>query len=62
MRSHDHRRRLPRRRDLTRRIIGSEAPADQLRVSTFGGDDDVAVAPDVFQLIAPTVDLGLGER
>jgi Ca2+-binding RTX toxin-like protein len=39
------------------RILGSE-PTDLLEVDTFGGDDDVTVAPDVSQLITPIVNLG----
>ena len=40
------------------RITGSEASSDALRVATLAGDDDVAVAADVRDLIATIVDLG----
>jgi Ca2+-binding RTX toxin-like protein len=43
------------------RIAGSEPTLDRLAINTLGGDDDVAVAPDVSDLIAPVVDLGDGE-
>src|SRR3954467_10910133 len=39
-------------------ITGSEAALDVLHVNTFGGRDDVQVAPDVSTLITPIVDLG----
>jgi hypothetical protein len=42
-------------------ITNSDGPADQLAVQTFAGDDDVSVAPDVGELITPTVNLGVGE-
>jgi hypothetical protein len=42
-------------------ITGSDGPADQLAVQTFAGDDDVTVAPDVAELITPSVNLGVGE-
>jgi hypothetical protein len=37
-------------------IVGSEAANDTLQVDTLGGEDSVAVAPDVSGLIAPLVD------
>jgi hypothetical protein len=43
------------------RIAGSEGGIDVLRVNTLGGDDDVTIAPDVSDLIAPFADLGDGE-
>ncbi len=43
------------------RIAGSEPANDTLRLNTLGGDDDVTVAPDVADLIAPLVDLGADE-
>ena len=43
------------------RITGSEPTLDALQVNTLGGNDDVAVAPDVIDLIATAVDLGDGE-
>jgi Ca2+-binding RTX toxin-like protein len=39
-------------------ITGSEPANDRLDVNTLGGKDQVTVAPDVSQLIAPVVDLG----
>jgi Ca2+-binding RTX toxin-like protein len=39
-------------------ITGSEPANDTLNVNTLGGKDQVTVAPDVSQLIAPVVDLG----
>lgn len=39
-------------------ITGSERANDTVRVSTLGGDDDVYVAPDVWELINPVVELG----
>jgi len=42
-------------------IVGSEPALDTLRVETLAGDDDVTVAPDVGDLIAPVVDLGTDE-
>jgi Ca2+-binding RTX toxin-like protein len=39
-------------------ITGSEPANDTLDVNTLGGKDQVTVAPDVSQLIAPVVDLG----
>ena len=43
------------------RIAGSEAANDTLRIQTLDGDDNVIVAPDVIDLIAPVVDLGAGD-
>jgi hypothetical protein len=43
------------------RVAGSEPALDRLAINTLGGDDDVTVAPDVSDLIAPVVDLGDGE-
>jgi hypothetical protein len=43
------------------RIAGSEPGVDVLRVNTLGGDDDITIAPDVSDLIAPFADLGDGE-
>jgi Ca2+-binding RTX toxin-like protein len=39
-------------------VTGSEQANDVLRLNTLAGDDDVFVAPDVFDLINPFVDLG----
>jgi Ca2+-binding RTX toxin-like protein len=39
-------------------IIGSEQAFDTVRLNTLAGDDDVFVAPEVFDLINPIVDLG----
>ena len=39
-------------------IAGSEPASDRLQLNTLGGTDRVTVAPDVSQLILPTVDLG----
>jgi Ca2+-binding RTX toxin-like protein len=39
-------------------ITGSEPANDTLDVNTLGGKDQVTVAPDVSQLIAPVVNLG----
>ena len=39
-------------------ITGSEPANDALQVNTLGGNDQVTVAPDVSQLIAPVIDLG----
>ncbi|MGZ4255622.1 MAG: hypothetical protein ACXVR2_20500, partial [Solirubrobacteraceae bacterium] len=38
-------------------VSGSEQ-ADTLAINTLGGKDQVTVAPEVSQLIAPVVDLG----
>jgi Ca2+-binding RTX toxin-like protein len=43
------------------RIAGSEPLLDTLVIQTLGGDDDVAVAPDVSTVIWPVVDLGADE-
>ena len=43
------------------RIVGSEPVGDTLLIQTLDGNDDVTVAPDVSDLIAPVVDLGGGE-
>ena len=40
------------------RVQGAEATLDTLRIETVGGDDTVAVAPDVIDLITPVIDLG----
>jgi Ca2+-binding RTX toxin-like protein len=42
-------------------IVGSEPAFDLLRISTFDGNDDVTIAPDVAGLIATAVDLGNDE-
>ncbi|MDA0160813.1 hypothetical protein OM076_11105 [Solirubrobacter ginsenosidimutans] len=39
-------------------ITGSEKANDVLRLNTLAGNDDVFVAPDVFDLLNPFVDLG----
>jgi Ca2+-binding RTX toxin-like protein len=39
-------------------ITGSEQALDTVRLNTLAGDDDVFVAPEVFDLINPVVDLG----
>ena len=39
-------------------ITGSEKANDTLHLNTLAGNDDVFVAPDVFDLINPIVDLG----
>ena len=39
-------------------ITGSEPAADSLQVNTLGGNDEVRVASDVSQLIAPVIDPG----
>lgn len=39
-------------------ITGSERANDTVRVNTLAGDDDVYVAPGVWELINPVVDLG----
>ena len=43
------------------RIVGSEPALDTLLLQTLDGNDDVTVAPDVSDLIAPVVDLGADE-
>ena len=43
------------------RIAGGEPLLDTLVIQTLGGDDDVAVAPDVGTFIWPVVDLGADE-
>ena len=43
------------------RIVGSEALLDTLLLQTLGGNDDVTIAADVTDLIAPVVDLGADE-
>jgi Ca2+-binding RTX toxin-like protein len=45
----------------TTNIVGSEPNIDLLRVQTLEGNDDVTVAPDVNDLIATAVDLGVDE-
>ena len=39
-------------------ITGSEPSLDTVRLNTLAGKDDVFVAPGVFDLINPIVDLG----
>jgi hypothetical protein len=39
-------------------VTGSEKANDTLRLNTLAGNDDVFVAPDVFDLLNPIVDLG----
>jgi hypothetical protein len=39
-------------------ITGSERAFDTVGLNTLAGEDDVFVAPDVFDLINPIVDLG----
>jgi hypothetical protein len=43
------------------RIVGSEADVDTLRIETLGGNDSVTLAPSVFTLIVPVIDLGADE-
>jgi hypothetical protein len=43
------------------RVTGSEPALDTLLVRTLGGNDEATVAPDVSDLIVPTVDLGADE-
>jgi Ca2+-binding RTX toxin-like protein len=39
-------------------ITGSEKALDGVKLNTLAGDDDVFVAPEVFDLINPVIDLG----
>ena len=39
-------------------ITGSEKTLDTVHVNTLAGNDDVFVAPEVFDLINPIIDLG----
>jgi hypothetical protein len=41
--------------------VGGADLADLLRIHTLGGNDDVTVAPGVFTLLTPVVDLGLDD-